>query len=188
VLQLDRPTRDGDRQLPLLTNLPDEDANAGEVERLYRRRWTIEEAFAELASVLANEIDTLCYPPATLFVFCVALAAYNVLGVVKGAVGAAHRATQAAELLGYYLADEIAGTQRGMMIAIPADHWQVLAGLTAAAFASLLRELAGKIRLPAFRRHRRGPKKPPVTRRYSKKHPYVSTTKLLEERRHCKNV
>ena len=33
--------------------------------------------FSELALVLASEIDTLCYPRAALFVFCVALAAYN---------------------------------------------------------------------------------------------------------------
>jgi hypothetical protein len=91
-------------------------------------------------------------------------------------------------LSGSYLADEIAGTQRGMMIAIPAEHWHVFAGLTATAFAGLLQELAGKIRLAAFRRHRRGPKKPPVKRRYSKKHPHVSTAKLLEKRRRCKQV
>jgi IS4 transposase len=188
VLHLDQPTRDGDRQRAVLTNLPEGDAGAREVGRLYRRRWTIAEAFAELALVLASEIDTLCYPRAALFVFCVALAAYNVLGAVKGAVRAVHGAEAAAELSGYYLADEIAGTQRGMMIALPAEHWQVFAGLTAAEFAGLLRELAGKIRLAAFRRHRRGPKKPPVKRRYSKKHPHVSTAKLLEERRRCRKL
>jgi hypothetical protein len=70
-----------------------------------------------------------------------------------------------------------------MMIAIPAEHWEAFAGLTAGRMAGLLRELAGKVRLAAFRRHRRGPKKPPVKRRYSKKHPHVSTAQLLEKRR-----
>jgi IS4 transposase len=182
VLALGQPTRDGDAELALLTNLPREDADAREVGRLYRRRWTIEEAFAELALVLAGEIDTLCYPRAALFVFCVALAAANVLGLIKGALRAAHGDQPAAEVSGYYLGDEIAATQRGMMIAIPAEHWAVFAGLSAEQFAGVLRELAGRVRLAAFRRHRRGPKKPPVKRRYSKKHPHVSTAQLLENR------
>jgi IS4 transposase len=188
VLALDQPTRDGDRELAVLTNLPAEDAGAREVGRLYRRRWTIEEAFAELAQALASEIDTLCYPRAALFVFCCALAAYNVLGVVKGAIRAAHGAEAAAEVSGYYLADEIAGTHRGMMIAIPAEHWEAFGGLSAGQLAGVLRELAGAVRLAAFRRHRRGPKKPAVKRRYSKKHPHVSTAKLLEKRRGCKRL
>lgn len=183
VLTLDQPTRDGDTELALLTNLPREDADARAVGRLYRRRWVIEEAFAELALVLASEIDTLCYPKAALFVFCVALAASNVLGLIKGALRAAQGTAQAEEVSGYYLGDEIAGTQRGMMIAIPADHWLVFAGLTAEQLAEVLRALAGQVRLAAFRRHRRGPKKPPVKRRYSKKHPHVSTAQLLENRR-----
>jgi hypothetical protein len=79
-----------------------------------------------LALVFAGEIDTLCYPRAALFVFCVALAASNVLGLIKGALRATHGAEAAQEVSGYYLGDEIAGTQRGMMIAIPAEHWIVL--------------------------------------------------------------
>ena len=182
VLALDKPTRDGDTELALLTNLPREDADARAVGRLYRRRWAIEEAFAELSLVLAGEIDTLCYPRAALFVFCVALAASNVLGLIKGALRAAHGAERAEDVSGYYLGDEIAGTQRGMMIAIPAEHWRVFAGLTAGQSAGVLRALAGQVRLGAFRCHRRGPKKPPVKRHSSKKHPHVSTAQLLEKR------
>src|SRR5262249_32241231 len=118
-----------------------------------------------------------------LFVFCVALAAANVLGLIKGALRAAHGAEKAEEVSGYYLGDEIAGTQRGMMIAIPAAQWLVFAGLTPEQLAGLLRELAGKVRLAAFRRHRRGPKKPPVKRRHRKKQPHGSTAPLLDQRR-----
>jgi IS4 transposase len=187
VLELDKPTRDGDTELALLSNLPTGGADARAVGRLYRRRWTIEESFAELALVLAGEIDTLCYPKAALFAFCVALAASNLLGLIKGALRAAHGAEQAQEVSGYYLGDEVAGTQRGMMIAIPAEHWAVFASVTAEQMAGVLRELAGKVRLAAFRRHRRGPKRPPVKRRYSKKHPHVATAQLLESRRQRKN-
>jgi len=182
VLTLDQPTRDGDTEIALLTNLPAADADARAVGRLYRKRWTIEGAFQELALALQSEIDTLCYPSAALFVLCVALVAYNVLEVVKGSVRAAHGAGAAEEVSAYYLADEIAGTQRGMMIAIPAEHWHVFRTLGPEQLAEVLLELAGKVRLEAFRRHRRGPKKPPVKRRYSKKHPHVSTAQLLDKR------
>ncbi|HEV3260678.1 MAG TPA: transposase [Gemmataceae bacterium] len=188
VLELDKPTRDGDTQLALLTNLPAEAADACKVGRLYRKRWTIEEAFAELEKALASELNTLCYPKAALFVFSVALAAYNMLGLVKGALRACHGPEQAGEVSGYYLADEVAGTYRGMLIAIPDEHWRVFGGLTAAELAEVLRALAGNVRLAAFRRHPRGPKKPSVKRRYSKKHPHVSTARLLENRRSRKKV
>ena len=42
VPQLDQPTRDGDRELAVLTNLAEAAAGGREVGRLYRRRWTIE--------------------------------------------------------------------------------------------------------------------------------------------------
>jgi IS4 transposase len=182
VLTLEQPTRDGDTEIALLTNLPAEAADARAVGRLYRKRWTIEGAFQDVAVALHSEIDTLCYPRAALFAFCVALVAYDVLAVVKGAVRAAHGAEAAEELSAYYLADEIAGTQRGMMIAIPAEHWRVFRVLTPEQLADVLLRLAGQVRLERFRRHRRGPKKPPVKRRYSKKRPHVSTAKLLENR------
>jgi hypothetical protein len=43
-----------------------------------------------LAATLSAEIDTLAYPKAALFCFCVGLAAYNVVSVLKGALRAAH--------------------------------------------------------------------------------------------------
>ena len=39
---LDQPTRDGDTELHLLTNVPAKDAGARVIADLYRRRWTIE--------------------------------------------------------------------------------------------------------------------------------------------------
>lgn len=182
TMELDEPTRDGDTCLFVLTNLPEEAASAGEVGRLYRRRWTIEGAFQELAENLRTEIAPLCYPGAALFAFCVGLLAYNVLGVVKGALRAAHGEKAVEEVSSYYLADEIGGTRRGMMIAIPEENWRVFRGMTREEFALVLRELASKVRMAAFRRHRRGPKKPAVKRKYNPKHPHVATSRLLDKR------
>jgi IS4 transposase len=48
------------------------------VAALYAARWTIETAFHPLTLELQCEVDTLGYPKAALFGFCVALGADNV--------------------------------------------------------------------------------------------------------------
>jgi IS4 transposase len=112
---LDRPTRDGDAEIHLLTNLPAREARARTIAELYRKRWTIETAFAELEATLDGEIQTLGYPKAALFAFCAALVSYNILSVVKAALRSVHGAKEVTEeVSGYYLADEVAGTYRGM--------------------------------------------------------------------------
>ena len=45
VVQLDQPTRDGETQIALLTNLPETDALSLKVAQLYRKRWRIETLF-----------------------------------------------------------------------------------------------------------------------------------------------
>jgi IS4 transposase len=180
---LDKPTRDGDTEIHILTNLPVEVADARTIADLYRRRWTVESAFGELATCLNGEVNTLGYPKAALFAFCVALVSYNVLGVVKAALRSVHGVEAVEEVSGYYLADEIAGTHRGMMIAIPEDEWVVFAGLTASALGEILKGLAARVRLSALRKHRRGPKRPQPKRASGAKVIHVSTAKLLAERK-----
>jgi DDE family transposase len=181
---LAKPTRDGDRELFILTNLPVEAADAVRVAELYRGRWTIEILFAEMEKLLSSEIDTLAYPKAALFGFCTALAAYNIYSAAQAALRAEYGATKIeAELSEYYVADEIAMTYRGMMIAIPEEEWQVFGTLTVAELADLLRDLARRVRLDEFKKHPRGPKKPKLKPKRSKRKPHVSTAKLLAERK-----
>jgi hypothetical protein len=59
TIELDTPTRDGETEVHLLTNLPAEAAGAAAIAELYRRCWTAEAAFGELATRLNGEIDTL---------------------------------------------------------------------------------------------------------------------------------
>jgi hypothetical protein len=47
----------------------------------------------------------------------------------------------------------------------------------------VLKELSAKVKLSAFRKHPRGPKKPAPKRISSKKHPHVSTAKILAARK-----
>ena len=71
----DQATRDGDRVLSLLTNLPLRRASATRVARFYRKRWTLETAFHHLAAYFHPEMHTLGYPNAALFGLCLALVA-----------------------------------------------------------------------------------------------------------------
>jgi Transposase DDE domain len=184
TVALHESTRDGDREIHVLSNLPPS-VGARQIAELYRRRWTVETAFAELEATLHGELQTLCYPQAALFAFCLALVAYNVLSVVKAALRA-ERGPDGAEdkISGYYLADEVAGVWRGMMIVLPANYWQErFADRTPSYIAAFLRRTARHVRLDAFRKHPRGPKKKPPSSMNKKHRTHVSTARILEERR-----
>jgi hypothetical protein len=182
TIELDKPTRDGDTEIHILTNLPSR-IRAKVIARLYQKRWRIETAFQELTIALRCEINTLAYPKAALFGFCVALLAFNVLSVVKAALRAVHGVqTIEDSLSAYYLADEIAGTYRGMMIAIPEDQWEVFGRLTTAQLVKILKELARNVDLARLTKHPRGPKKPPPHRKRSRRVTHVSTARLLAQR------
>jgi IS4 transposase len=75
TVKLNQPTREGDTEIHILTNLPQKSANALKVADLYRKRWTIETMFQELTETLTCEIKTLGYPKAAVFAFCLALVA-----------------------------------------------------------------------------------------------------------------
>ena len=181
-VKLDQATRDGDRVLYLLTNLPLYKASAKRVARLYRKRWTLETAFQHLEAYFHSEINTLGYPKAALFGFCLALVAYNMLAVVMAALRSVHgEDTIDHDLSLYYVANEIAQTSQGMMIAIPEDEWRVFSRMKPAEMVATLRLLAQKVRLSAYRKSSRGPKKPRPKRQGTTKVPHVSTAKLLRE-------
>jgi IS4 transposase len=184
TVELDEPTRDGDTALHILTNIPAEDADALVIAALYRGRWTIETAFGELAETLSAEINTLAYPKAALFCFCVGLVAYNVLSVVKGALRAAHGQEKVnRDVSGYYVANEVARTYAGMMIAIPEESWEVFGRMTAKELGRVLRDLAMRVRLGTLQKHPRGPKKPVKKKPKNNKQPHISTLRLLEKRK-----
>src|SRR5512135_9239 len=183
TVELDQPTRDGDTAIHLLTNVPAKDARAKVIADLYRRRWTIETAFQELEATLHSEVNTLGYPKAALFAFCVALVSYDVLSTLKAALRSVHgEAKVAEEVSGYYVADEIQMTHRGMMIAIPEDEWAVFHDLPPVELAEVLVRLAQAVPLPKFRKHPRGPKKPKPKKQSGAKIKHVATAKILKAR------
>lgn len=178
TIELNQATRDGQHTLHLLTNLPKK-VSAAKAADLYRRRWTIETLFLEVTTTLTCEIDTLCYPQAALFVFCLALVAANAVAVVKAALRSVHGDEKAEELSGYYLALEVKQTHAGMMIALPPPRWKAVARLATRAFAQTLKEIAAHVDLERYRKTPRGPKKPPPKKSRYRNGGHVSTHKLL---------
>jgi len=180
-VRLFQKTRDGERTIALLTNLPEE-VSALRIAELYLLRWTIETHFQFLTQSLHCELRALGQPRAALFGFAMALVAANALAVVRGSIRSAHGFEAEAEVSGYYLADEIAHDYRTLMKYLPADQWLGWRHLSAAALARLLRTIAGHVNLKALTRSQRGPKKPPRKKPvYNKKHKHYSTARLLQD-------
>jgi hypothetical protein len=181
-IKLKHATRDGATIVHILTNLPQQ-VSGTQVAELYRKRWTLETAFQHLEAYFHAEINTLGYPKAALFGFCLALVAYNVLAVVLAALRGVHGdETVEAEVSLYYIANEIATTYHGMMIAIPAPEWDVFYAMSPADWAVILLDLAHKVCLQAIRKSPRRPQKPRPQGKKPVRKGHVATAKLLMNR------
>jgi hypothetical protein len=181
TIELDTPTRDKDRAIHILTNLPVSKASGRVVGELYRKRWTIEGRFLEMSQTLNAEPQTFGYPRAALFAFCLGLVASNAVALLKSAVRSAHGKKAESELSSYAVALDIQQLHRGMMVTLPAEHWALFARMTAAELAATLKEMALRIDLERYRKTTRGPKKPKTRKKY-KNGGHVSTHRLLLKR------
>lgn len=183
LVHLFEPTRDGDVEVVLLTNLPTEDADAVAVSDLYRTRWQIETAFGHMTLVLNCEVKPLCYPKAALFCFASALMAYNAFAIMKGAVAAEHGRQESEMLSHYYLALEISEATDGMLVVLPQSQWEAVVKIPTDQFANELRSIASGIDIRRYRKSVRGPKKPPPKRTNRKRSVHLSTKQMLDKRK-----
>lgn len=184
TIALDKPNKDGETELHILTNLPRKAAGAVQVADLYSDRWTIETGFQHLTDDLRCEINTLGYPKAALFGFCAACVAYNAVSVVKAAVRAAQGKQYVEEELSmYYLTLEVSQITAGMMIAIPAENWGIFRRMSPQKFAATLVELAQRLDPRKYVKHKRGPKRPQPKKISGKTNHHVSTARILAMRK-----
>ena len=182
-VRLDVPTRNGHQVIHLLSNVPAEDASAIALAELYRKRWRIESMFQEMSQTLQAEIATLGYPKAALFGFCLALVAYNALSLLKASLRSVHGEQALEQVSGYHLALEIRGTYEGMMVAVPAQRWEVFGRIRHQEFVRLLRKLAQGVSLYRYRKNPRGVKKPPPKKTLYQNGGHLSTYRLLQQRK-----
>jgi hypothetical protein len=179
-VRLREKTRDGERTIGLLTNLPD-DVSAVAIAEIYRKRWTIETQFKFLTESLHCEVPGLGEPRAALFAFAMSLVASNALSVVRASMRAAHGKEAEAEVSGYYLADELGAQYRTLAKYLCAEQWEGWRTLEAKDIAQLLTEIARQVNMQELLRNQRGPKKPPDPKPvYNKSHKHFSTYRLLE--------
>jgi len=180
VLRLDKPTQDGDREIAILTNVPECDAGAILIADLYSKRWTVEGVFLTMTQILDGEQPSLCYPKAALFTFAVALVSYNLASAVRAALrGTFGHEKVEREVSWFYVANEVRVTHGGMDVAVDEEAWVPFQTMSAADLAARLREYASNVKIEAFKRSRRGPKKPRTARTKHTDKPHVSTARLL---------
>ena len=180
---LKKATRDGDKELCILANLSKITALAKLVAQIYCKRWTIETVFQELEAHLHSKINSLGFPKSRSIriLCCVALVAYNVLAVVKAALRNVHGENQiTTEVSDYYIVGHLERTYDGMMIAVPEEKWKNFQEMRIETFSSTLLQLANKVNLAKFKKHKRGPKQPKSNQRLSFSQPHVSTAKLIK--------
>jgi hypothetical protein len=182
VLKLDTPTRDGETEIVLITNLPAE-ATAAACCAAYAGRWRIEGHYQALTDLLHCEVPTLGRPRAALFAFSMSAVAGNALAVLRGNLRVAHGEEMAAEVSGFALVDEVAEVYPGMMMAVPPAAWPRLAEYGAVEVAGLLNDLAERVPVHRMFRCRRGPKKPRPKRSRGNRVHHVSNKKLLDRAR-----
>jgi hypothetical protein len=183
VLRLDKPTRDGETEIVLITNLP-KSVGAELCCQVYRGRWEIEGHFQKLTDLLHCEIPTLGYPRAALFGFSMSVLAGNAVAVLKGSLRPVHGDEMLNEISNHALVNDIAEVYPGMMIAAPPSVWSFVGGCSAAQVAGLLSALAAKVPVHRMLRSRRGPKKPRTTKKSSgRRIHHVATKKLLDKSR-----
>ena len=187
VIELYQPTRHGDRQVAILTHLPYSVADAETITKLYLQRWSIEGMFQVITDTFNCELNTLGYPKAALFVFCVAIVAFNILSTIKAALKSVHGVGKVkAGLSDYYLVEEVQATYRGMTIALPAPLWLPIAQMSLTEFAQTLKQWATSVNLKRFCSSPRQKKKPKPKPTYDPKHPHRSTARLLQQQKQYK--
>lgn len=180
---LDEPTRNGDEELHLLTNVPPTDASPQELAQLYRQRWEIENAFHTLTMTLNCEMKSNCYPRAALLQFCMAMVAYNCRQVLMAALFAVHEQEDVEQLSQYQVSKEITRPMEGMLTAIDEEEWNELTPDTPHEMATFLKDVSEHVPLKKYRKSVRGPKKPKPKRKRCKTGTHVSTAKLLKARK-----
>jgi Transposase DDE domain len=184
VVKLDQPTRDGETEIALLTNLPSSKVNSILISELYKKRWRVETLFQVATQIFHCEIKTLGYPRAALFSFCMALVTYNLFSCLKAVLSSVHGTDRIeGKLSYYYLADNLEGTYRGMMIALPPEQWEGFGQMDLTQFSALLQDWARQVNISAFTSAPRKPKKKKPKPPYDPQHPHVSTARLLAKKK-----
>lgn len=180
TVELDKPTRDGDTEIHLLTNLA-ADVSATDIADAYRHRWEEETAFYYLTTTLTCEVAAIGHPKAALFLFSMATMAFNVRQVMFAALYAQHDEEVVNEVSHHAISVEVARYTDGMLVVLDELYWQRLLRGTLVEIADLLQACSRQIDLKCYLKSKRGPKKPVVKPPPTRPKTHVSTDKILRK-------
>lgn len=183
TVELKEPTQDGDLEIHILSNLPENVASAERIAEIYLLRHDVEQVFYLATMTLTCEVPGLNYPPAALFVFCVAMMAINCRQVLMACLIAAHGEEVAEEVSHYSIALEISRTYDGIFVAFDDEEWNALIPKTLRKQMQFMVSVAENFDLKRHRKSVRGPKKPPPKKSAYKNGSHLSIQKLLNARK-----
>jgi hypothetical protein len=182
TLELSEPTRDGETVIHILSNVPVKDASAIRLAGLYHQRWEVENAFHILTMTLTCELKSLGQPRAALFLFCMAMMAFNTRQVLLGALFAQHGQNDVEQMSQFQVAKAIVGPMEGLLTALPEQEWKRLVPQNLRSCSLFLLKVSRHVDVKSYRKSVRGPKKKPPTRKRCKAGTHVSTFKLLNSK------
>ena len=185
TVELTTPTRNGDMEIHLLTNLPKK-VRAKKIAAAYRERWTIENCFGHLTRAFNAEIKSLCYPQAAGLCFSLTLLLFNLTSFVRTMLlehGQYSDRYVITDVSYYYLADEIDRYYFAMEELVDASQWRIFGTMSLAAFKRFMKKTAQGAQLRKYRKHVRGPTKNPTGPRKFTGARHVATQTILEARK-----
>lgn len=182
TVELEEPTRDGDMEVHVLTNIPSDHASAVSIANLYHTRWDIENAFYRLTTALTCELKGNCHPRCALLLFCMAMFAFNCHQILFAALYAEHDEEAVEQMSHFYISRDIQTSMAGMLIAITEEEWSDLTPRSTRGLARFLRSVSRHVKVSDYRKSVRGPKKPPPKRKRCKSGTHLSAHRLIKSR------
>lgn len=179
TIELKKPTKKGEAEVHLLSNLPD-NVGAIEIAELYLVRWEIETSFYHLTTSLTCEVKSVGHPKAALFLFCTAMMSFNVRQILFAALYATHDEEEVEEVSNFKVSLEISRYTSGMLIVLDDEPWSQWIPNSPSDLASLLLRVAETIDLSEYKKGKAPPKKKKDKKpKPNRKRTHVSTAKLL---------
>jgi hypothetical protein len=188
ILKLPKATRDGDREIIVLTTLPKERFDAQTVMDLYRKRWTIESRFRDLTVSLRCEISGLGNPRAALFAFGTALVAANTLATIRAALRSKHGNDVEERVSIYQVVDDLQATYQGVELWDNKIAWDSFATMPSEEFLIAFLSVIGQIDIRRYPKAKSRPRKPRSQRGSPDDPPHVSTYRLLEAQKRARSA
>ncbi len=131
---------------------------------------------------LTCELKSLGQPRAALFLFCMAMLAFNTRQVLLGALFAEHDQDDVEQMSQFQVAKAIVGPMEGLITALPEQEWQTFVPVFLSDCAQFLLQVSRFVDVKSYRKSVRGPKKKPPARKRCKAGTHVSTFKLLNSK------